>query len=396
VDQAISSLSNLLLAVVVANVSSVSEFGTFGIGFSVYLLTQGVARSLAGEPILLYSREWMDGGHSHARQMRGGAVWGGSLIAAAASAVLLAVSLLAPIANRSILLMFAAVLPALIGVDLMRYLAFADLRARRAAGIDITWLIVQLLITAPLLLTAQQSPALLILAWGMGALATCGVNVASRNVRISGIESLVSFARAHGKASRTFLGEYLTLSGVQQALVYVTLVVAGLSAVASLRGAQTILGPATVLTGSANLFLLPHARTLRSESATKLVQFLAAAGGAMAGINLLAAGLILSVPDALGEQLLGASWHPARSVALPLACALAVNSLSYGAAAGLRVSGLARVSLRIRLVFVLPSLAGIAFGAAHAGAQGAVTGLLIISSIQSTVWWLNFLKSALR
>ena len=51
-DQAASSLTNVLVAILVARSVSASGFGAFGLAMVVYQLVLGLARALIGEPFL--------------------------------------------------------------------------------------------------------------------------------------------------------------------------------------------------------------------------------------------------------------------------------------------------------------------------------------------------------
>ena len=52
-DQALSSLTNFALAVVVARAVTAEEFGAFGLAFSAYLLVLGLVRAVTAEPLLV-------------------------------------------------------------------------------------------------------------------------------------------------------------------------------------------------------------------------------------------------------------------------------------------------------------------------------------------------------
>src|SRR4051794_3835891 len=53
VDQAISSASNVLVSILAARALGVSDFGWFGLVLITYVATQGAARALVGEPLLV-------------------------------------------------------------------------------------------------------------------------------------------------------------------------------------------------------------------------------------------------------------------------------------------------------------------------------------------------------
>ena len=57
IDQAISSASNVIFTVLAARLLGSDEFGLFSIVFLAYMATQGMARALAGEPLLVRPQE---------------------------------------------------------------------------------------------------------------------------------------------------------------------------------------------------------------------------------------------------------------------------------------------------------------------------------------------------
>jgi hypothetical protein len=50
-DQALSSLTNFALAVLVARAVSTSALGAFGLSFTTYTITLGATRALCSEPL---------------------------------------------------------------------------------------------------------------------------------------------------------------------------------------------------------------------------------------------------------------------------------------------------------------------------------------------------------
>ena len=65
-DQALSSLTNFALAVLVARTVGTAELGAFGLAFTTYTITLGATRALCSEPLTVrYSAtgeaEWREG-----------------------------------------------------------------------------------------------------------------------------------------------------------------------------------------------------------------------------------------------------------------------------------------------------------------------------------------------
>ena len=65
-DQALSSLTNFALAILVARTVSTSALGAFGLAFTTYTITLGATRALCSEPLTVRhsatgEREWREG-----------------------------------------------------------------------------------------------------------------------------------------------------------------------------------------------------------------------------------------------------------------------------------------------------------------------------------------------
>jgi hypothetical protein len=105
--------------------------------------------------------------------------------------------------------------------------------------------------------------------------------------------------------------------------------------------------------------------------------------------------LIIWLPDAWGQELLGAVWAPASALLLPATLSVANASFSTGAAAGLRALGVARRSLRAQLIASAAYLIGGVSGAAVGGALGSAWGAACATFIGAIVWWW-FLRAGVR
>lgn len=386
-DQAVSSVSNLLLSVLVARNSSAEEFGIFGICFAVYLVSLGVVRAVIGEPLLL----------------RLGDVGGtrGAVARDAASAaffVVVVVALLGLMAGlginqdaRPYVWALSASLVGVLLVDFARYVCFAAGLISRAVRIDLAWLAAQVL--AFIALVMLGTPGWWFLAaWGLASYPIAFV-VVGRMIGLPSIQRSRAWFRQTGDLWPNYLGEFALLSGMQQAVTFVTAAVSGVAAAGSLRAAQTITGPVNVVTGSANMVLLPAGRRrFRQHGRGSLIRYMIASASALSGICLVWALGISLVPPYVGHALLGSSWEGGRGVAVVFGVVLAINAASYGATAGLRIVERSRVSLLVRLALAPVTMGLVTAGCIKAGALGAVLGLALGGMLMSAAWWFAFVK----
>jgi hypothetical protein len=112
-------------------------------------------------------------------------------------------------------------------------------------------------------------------------------------------------------------------------------------------------------------------------------------GAGIAVVSLAWGGLMLAIPDWLGQELLSKSWNSAHSVLLPLTIAAAASGVLTGATVGLRGLAAAKRSLRVRLITAIVTLLASAAGAELYGAVGAATGLAIGLWIGAVLWLLE-------
>lgn len=266
-DQGLSSATNLGLSLLAGRALGPDGLGVVFLGFSVYLLCLGLARSLITEPLITTSTSseelhWQN--TADARRLT---------VTAAALASLLIAALGLALGGRygRALLIFAPWLTPAVLQDYWRAILFRE--SREVAGVvnDATWLAVMVL-GLPFALTARTDWAVTGV-WGAGALA--GAILGYVQVRIP--------ARA-GKAWVWWRTDAWPLGGwvVARGLVYnasttatmfLLTAVLGIAAVGGLRAAQTIYAPTSLLgpaIGLAGLPALSRAIKLGGRDSRKL------------------------------------------------------------------------------------------------------------------------------
>ncbi|MEU4287720.1 hypothetical protein AB0E63_05825 [Kribbella sp. NPDC026596] len=383
-DQALSSLSNLAVGVVVARSSTVADFGVYALAFGGYTIALNVSRAIATEPLAVrYSGERSPDWQRAVRASTATALLAGFL----ALLVGLAIAAFPGVPSRGVLIAFAVTMPGLLLQDAWRWAFFVVGEGRRAFVNDLVWLLAMLAIFGGLYLTDTASAFSLTFAWGLGAViaAVAGrfqAGVAPRRQLIR------EWVRRNWDITPKYMGEMLAVSGTIQVYMVGITAAASLAATAGIRGAQVLLGPVNVLNQGIRMISVPEAaRALRHSYRRLWLVGLAISFGVGAGA--LAWGAVfLLLPPFVGRQLLGPGvWTQAHEVLIPVILLQALGASNAGAFAILRALTAATRGLRVRLISsVILITCGIT-GAFLWGPKGAAWGLATASSITLLLWW---------
>jgi hypothetical protein len=301
-SQLITNVTNTSIAFVVAATSSRSVFEGFAYFYVAYSLVTVACRALVGEGILLH------GCHRSGRRVlefRRVALMG-------FGSGLLIVPLVAIGAVDRVLLFAPLLFPAALVQETARLVAFKEANGRVALRSDLTWLVIQTLAVALLVVLGQTRIWMWLLAWSLGAAG--GLMVAAR-----GLTVVRDHAQAIRRAAQAKIDYRLASSIVAPALAnHGTILVLGLSAGAgslgALRGAQLLYGPVAVLAAAVPMLAASIASWGHEALRTSL--------HALAGFALLIVtcqAVILVLPTSAGRLILGDTWITARNVSAPYA-----------------------------------------------------------------------------
>ncbi len=375
-DQGLYSASNLAITVVVARVAEVREFGVFALAYAGVVVIQGTVDGLVCEPFaVVHSEERGDPARADLRRAAGASV-GLGLVLAAAMAI---VGFLFDGPTRTLLLAYALILPFLLLQSLWRFAAFTLSRPGTAVANDILWVAVQVVGLVVVIRAGWNTPTTLVLAWGAGAVAAAVFGCRQLGV-LPSVAGALGWLKETAHLGVRYAAEFLGTFGASQAALSVTGSIAGLAAVAQLRGAQVAFGPITTLANGVRVAGTPIAVRQKARGGNRLWLVTVAVGGGLATLAVGWSVLVLFLPDDVGDAIAGDTWDLARKV-LP---ALAVNNVASALAAGLLVSLRAladsRRSLRGRLATGALRLVGAAIGAVVAIPLpfiGAILGAIV-------------------
>lgn len=390
-DQALSSLTNFALALVVARAVDLREFGAFSLVFAAYTVVLGVARAVATEPLAV---RYAGAGAPELRSATGAAA-GASLVLGVAAGIGCALaSLPAGGALAQDLLALAVVLPGLVVQDSWRLSFFAGEQGARALVNDLVWA-VMLAAGLALLLTSVENPSAadVLLVWG-GTGTFAAVVGALQAAALPAVRRTRAWLRETIALSSRYAGEFVTTVAGAQLILFVVGAAAGLAETGALRGGQVVLGPLNVLFMGTALVAVPEAMRALRESRDRLDWLVRAVSGALGGAALAWGAAVLALPDDAGEALLGATWGAAEPVVLPLTLWLVGLGAAAGPTTALRALGAAGRSLRTRVAATAAAVVLSAGGALVAGAEGAAWGLAAASGAAAVLWWIELRRTA--
>ena len=391
-DQALSSLTNFGLGVLVARSVTAKGFGAFSIVFVTFTVGLGISRAVAAEPLMVRcsgaaTSDWRTG----TAQATGIALAVG--LALGLACVMLGRALPEPFTGPFIAL--GVTLPGLLLQDCWRYVFFANADGRKAFANELLCAVV-LGVAFAMLLRAGRRPSVssLILAWG-GA-ATIGALFGSLQARVlPAPRQLALWYSTHRDLIPRFLGEFAATSSAGQIAVYGVAAIAGIDALGSLRAAYLPFGPLQVLLLGAGLVAVPELVRLGRRSADDLRNGSAAISLTI-GVVALAWGVLVALtPTRIGVAIFGSIWSPAHMLAFAVTLSWIGSALGAGGAAGLRALAAARDGLTVRIVASVVTIAAALIGAALDGARGAAIGLAAAGWIEGVVWW-SRLRHVLR
>ncbi|MFD8685631.1 hypothetical protein [Streptomyces sp. NPDC059651] len=376
-DQAVAALTNILVLVVAARLSTVADFARFSAVYLVFTVLLGVSGAYTGQPLVLRR-----GAGEETRGACRSALGFTLLVSAVIGGLLATVCAMLPGETAQALTMLGIVLPVVLGQDTARY-AFATLHVQHVAlGADTLRLVCVL---GALAAQPHGTPAArLVVVWGLSALPALLLSAVVLHRRTAGTPVLLRPLLGKGHLGRRFVVEFGVGNATSQLSVLGLGAVGNPLVVGALRGATTLFGPLNVLFTSATGFgppLLGRLATerlrVRATAALAAVLALTAAGWAT---------VLALLPGSVGRHLLGDTW--------PTAAALLPATGSQYAAMAVGTCGLLalrlldpRTTLSIQVVFSLAAVAFLTGGYLLGGVMGAAWGLCLGSVCKAVATW---------
>lgn len=376
-SQTASSLTSFLIGVGIGRITTVEEFGEFGLLFGGSLLIASLVRSYLVEPLVVEVSAGRTRPHA-------ASVLGAALIMALVPATLLLCGLLAtgPELGAGAILAGSVGVVLAVSQDAFKSFAIGSRSPSAALASDVTWLVVQIGVTG-FVVSGDLGTTMALWGWGAGALA--GMIAGTVAIGAGMPEPIVGIKTAWGlrKVGLSWVADSFAVNLVGQAMPWLLVVLGGLSSVAEYRGALILLGPTTlILTGLrlTTLSLLASSPRAQVEPRTRWLSL------AFAGISLLSGVPFLLLPEQVGSELLGDSWGAARGALLYALVWRVAASATTPWLLGMRALGATREILTVRLRVSALAAVGGAVGAATGGAAGAFVGLAASSAASVPMW----------
>ncbi|MGW8887008.1 hypothetical protein [Streptomyces sp. NPDC055749] len=378
-DQGVTALTNILVLVAAARLSTVADFARFSAVYLVFTVLLGASGAYTGQPLVLRRGE-----SDETRGACRSAVAFTLLASTALGALLAAICLFVPGETARALMMLGLVLPGVLGQDAMRY-AFSTLRLPHLA------LLCDVLRLACVLGALAVQPygagaARLVTVWGLSALPALLLSAVLLHRRTAGAPLRLRPLFRRGHLGQRFAVEFGVGNATSQLSVLGLGAVGNPLVVGALRGATTLFGPLNVLFTSATSFGPPLLGRVGDER--RRVRATAGLAAVLAATAALWATALALLPDEAGRELLGDTW--------PTAAALLPATGSQYAAMAVGTCGLLalrmldpRTTLSIQVVFSLAAVASMAGGYALGGVPGAAWGLCLGSLCKAAATWIR-------
>jgi O-antigen/teichoic acid export membrane protein len=389
-DQALSSMTNFAIGILVAKSVSVSDFGAYALAFSAYCFILGISRALATEP---FAVRFTIADPEMLRHARASAAGVALLTGFVFFAMALLLSQLLPAEYRYLVLSLGAVLPGLLLQDCIRQILFTAGLGRSAFNNDLLWAALMVPAFGTVFLAGVGNAATLVLAWGAAA-TLAAVAGCSRWRVLPRFGLVTSWLKNQRGLWPRYLLEGAAINGSQQAMFFAIGAFSGLAAVGEMKLVLILLGPVNVLVQGIGVVAVPEAARAIAAGRSRFLRVVAGFSLAVAFGSLMWGVTVTLLPASWGTALVGQGWLTASALVIPMCLVQVLNGANTGPVVGLRGLGAAKRSMWTRMwtssLVVILSVAG----AAAAGAQGAAWGLVMAATLNAVLWYVQFRRVA--
>lgn len=382
-DQAVSSLTNIVVTVVAARNLSVAQFGAFSLAFAIYVFVAGAFQSFIGQTIVLKTNpsQYFLGA---ARVAVVGSLLAGACIFSVAISI-------AHSELQNALAAVSLLLPLLVLQDTLRFFYASVQKPQLALASDLLWFLVAIS-TATLLVPSFAdggSAVTYLLVWGLGAVPALLPSLFLRRLGGQLTQRLSLHTMRRGYLGHRFGIEFLAIQGGAQIPILLFGFLGDVISAAALRAASTVFGPLNVAFNAAQNFAVPIVKQLRVEVQTRVCLY----GSCIISIASLFLGLtLLFSPARFGTALFGESWQYARDLLVAFSVQYAALSFVYGGRILLRIKS-PKATLPIQIATSVIAFCSSILGYLMSGAEGLAWGLAAASWFQAMSLWTYALKS---
>ena len=386
-DQAVSSITNFAVSIVIVRRLGAVEFGTFSLAYVTYSFVLNTSRGLATDPLLTrFSGTDVPTWRRAVASCTGSALSVGlicgfcTLVAAAVLRGTIGLTLAA----------LGLTFPALLLQDSWRFSFFALGRGGQAFLNDMLWAAALFPALAILWLTGNHNVFWYTFAWGASAGVGAAVGPFQAKV-LPKISEAWQWLYATRDLGPRYMVEGTANSAAAQLRTYGLGLILGLAAVGYVQAALVLMGPFMVIFFGMSLIAVPEAVRAMRRSPRHLVIFsvLISSGLALAA-TAWGAVLLVALPLGLGHLLLGSIWRQTYPLVLPLTISIVGACASAGPGSALHAMGQAHRSMRAMIVTSALYVACALVGAASGGTVGTMRGAAIGAWLGALVFWREF------
>jgi O-antigen/teichoic acid export membrane protein len=274
-DQALSSLTNFALGLLVARSVSITALGVFALTFSTHLIALSVSRVFSTDPLVIrYSacseQEWQRASRA--------ATGTAAVIGAVSGTVVALVGWIVGGPTGVTFAVLGASLPGLLIQDAWRFAFFARSKGSQAFLNDLIWGLGLIALFAFVLSAGRDSVAWLTAAWG-ATVSVAAVAGAIQARLLPAPRRARGWYQSNRDLSIPFLGEALVNHGAINLGAYLIAAITGLAALGALRAALILLGPPTMMVLGLGLVSVPEgARGLAHSLCTASLRWVSLPG----------------------------------------------------------------------------------------------------------------------
>lgn len=373
IDQGFSSTTNLGLTVIAGRTAGPGGLGVVYLGFSAYLVAITMQRALVTSPLILASA-------GRAPQERAADARAALTVvisaAAVATALLLLLGLVLPSSVGAGLLLFVPWLSGALVQDFWRMLLFRDGRGAAAALNDAVWAAV-MAASFPLLLVVH-SQAIVVLTWGVGALASAVVGFWQTGLRPAALTVWVRWWKVHAWPLARWLGPESALAVLQvQVVVFALVAILGAPDVGGLRAVQAVFAPMSLLSQAISFPGVPMLTAMAARS-HRLARTWALRLSAM-GVCLVLAylAILLILPRHLIGAVFGSAFDRFNGLIAPVGVLQFLTAGSLGMGMLLMAEGRVRTLLLSRVIAATATVTATAVLAVTSGLTAAAWGMTL-------------------
>ena len=368
-DQALSSGTNFVLALIVVRSVPNADFGAFSVAALLYVLGVGFTRAITTEPLTIRHGRDDAAIRNAARRCCGAALGIGGVLG-------LACALAAPFVSghlRVVLLIVGVTFPLLLVQDSVRVVFFAMQQPRRAAANDAVWALLEL--------------GMIIAVRSVGSGVTSYVGAWLFSGAIAGLYGLLqlrllpaflagpSWIREHRLLGLPLFWNFVLMSAPPYLLFAATPLVTGLGVLGTARAAYIPFSPFGLLIQSSWMLLLPAAARRSERYVKRLAIASSLALGSLAFLWTVT--IVFAIPNGLGLRLIGSSWSITRGTRAVFGVALVAQALGIGPLIALRALERPGALVRVRMITAPLILATGLLAAARWGAIGVAVGIAL-------------------